>query len=319
MSAITLVTGASGFIGMHLTRQLLDAGERVRVLCRRPELMGADIRGRVDVVRGDVLDPAVLQRACRGVHTVLHLAACARAWAPDPAEFAAVNRDAVAALIDVARAQNVQRMVHVSTVLTLCQADPRTRRPTPYEASKLAGEQLMEDSGFAVIVHPTRVYGPGPLNDANGATRLIAAYLNGRFRIRLDDGDVQGNYVHAADVATGIRLGALYGTPGDHFTLGGANASLRELLSLVSRISGVRHRVFAIPPRLGIAAAAVAELWGHAGGPAPITRDWVRVFLADQRVDIATTRRQLGYAPRSLETGITQTVRWLRATDRRTP
>src|SRR2546426_8456040 len=103
---------------------------------------------------------------------------------------------------------------------------------SPYEATKRAGERLVEayalSGRHAVIVHPARVYGPGPCNDANALTRVIDLYLRGRFRVRLEDGDVLGSYVHAADVADGIRRAAHAGRPGAHYVLGGENLSFRD-------------------------------------------------------------------------------------------
>jgi nucleoside-diphosphate-sugar epimerase len=317
MTDLTLITGATGFIGRHVARQYIREGARVRVLCRQPDLLECGTAAHAEIVRGDVRDPVTLRRATAGVRTVIHLAACARAWSRDPGEFTAVNRDAVAALLDAAANAGVERLVHVSTVLTLCLGDSAARRPTAYEATKLDGERLAESAGFAVVVHPTRVYGPGPLNDANGVTRLVEAYLAGRFRVRLADGDVLANYVHVEDVAAGIRSAAARGETPGHYVLGGENASMRELLAVVSRVGGVSRRVFAIPPRVGIALGGAAELLGRVGGRPPITRDWVRLFLDDQRVDIQPTRRALGYDPRSLDRGIAETVAWLRREERR--
>jgi nucleoside-diphosphate-sugar epimerase len=315
MSSLTLVTGATGFIGQRVIRKLVQRGESVRVLVRRPQLLPTAIAGRVEIVQGDIRDRSTLERAVAGSHTIIHLAACARAWSPDPREFSAVNVEAVDMLLDASEHHHVRRIVHVSTVLTLSR--PGSRALTPYEATKIAGERLMDRSGCAIIVHPTRVYGAGPLNDANGVTRLIAAYLSGRFRVRLDDGDVQANYVHADDVADGILLSARHGTVGAHYALHGENASLRTLLAMVARISGKQRRVFAVAPAAVIAAAGAAEWCGRIGLPVPITRDWVRLFLEDQRVLKDTTATLTDYAPRPLEAGLSDTISWLRATQGR--
>lgn len=320
MNDLTLVTGATGFIGSYVVRDLVARGRPVRVLARRPELLGDQLVRRLDVHRGDVRDAAALTRAVQGASTVLHLAACARAWSRDPLEFAAVNVSAVETLLEAAYDAGVDRLVHVSTVLTLPphQAAPvggAAREPTPYEESKLAGERLVESYAaqgrHAVIVHPTRVYGPGPLHDANAVTRIIAQYLAGRFRVRLADGDVLGNYVHAADVATGIQLAAERGRGGSHYLLGGENVSFRRFLELLEELTGVRRRVFALPRRAALAFARAAQLWGRLGGAAPITPGWVRVFLEDRRVDVEPTRVALQYRPRPLRQGLTETLAWL--------
>ena len=321
MSGLTVVTGATGFIGGHLVRQLVADGVHTRVLARRPESLSAALRARVEVVRGDVRDAGTLVAAVRGAETVLHLAACARAWARDPAEFTAVNVHTVERLLESAHAAGVSRLVHVSTMLTLPPGRPApldglAARPTPYEESKRAGERLVESYAaagrHAVIVHPTRVYGSGPCNDANAVTRVIALYLRGRFRVRLDDGDVLASYVHAADVADGIRRAARAGRSGAHYVLGGENLSFRAFLDLVGEVSGVRRRVVALPRAAALAAGYAALLWGRLGGDVAITPGWVRVFLEHRPADVEPARRDLGYAPRSARAGVAETVAWLR-------
>src|SRR5207247_7949313 len=91
MRDVSLVTGATGFIGGYVVRHLVADGVPTRVLVRRPELLPSEVRGQVEVVQGDVRDRAALVAAVRGADTVLHLAACARAWSRDPTEFATVN------------------------------------------------------------------------------------------------------------------------------------------------------------------------------------------------------------------------------------
>jgi farnesol dehydrogenase len=272
------------------------------------------------VAQGDLRDDHALAAAVRGCHTVLHLAACAKAWSRDPAEFVAVNVHAVETLLGAARAAGVRRLVHVSTLLSrppyrAASVNGASRRPTPYEETKRAGEDLVAEyaaSGqHAVIVHPARVFGPGPLNDANAVTKMMALYLAGRFRVRLADGDVLASYVHADDVAAGILL-ATRGPAGARYVLGGENLSLREFLDLVGDLAGRRRWTVTIPPAVGVVGARLAELWGRVGGWAPITPGWVRIFLEDRRADIEPARKELGYDPRPLRQGLAQTLAWMR-------
>lgn len=317
MSADVLVTGATGLIGRHVVDQLLAAGRRVRVLVRDPRRLPPQAVDRVRVVAGDLLDRAALQQAVRGVGTVLHLAACARAWSRQPHEFESVNVDGAAMLIEAARAVGGPRLVHVSTVLTLpeLRSPPGKQSPTPYEETKLAGERLMDryaaSGGDAVIVHPTRVFGPGPLNDANGVVRLLAQYLHGPLVLRLDDRDVLANYVYAADAAAGIILAGERGQRGAHYVIGGENTSLRGLLHLAGELSGLQRRVVAVPRGAAVALAHAATLWGMLGGSVPITPAWVRSYFQDQRVDISASCRELGYSFRPLRDGLRETLQWL--------
>lgn len=322
MSGVTLVTGATGFIGRYVVQQLLDRGRAVRVLVRRPEALPDPVRPAVEIVAGDVRDEAALARAVRGTSTILHLAACAKAWSRDPQEFLAVNVRAVGNLLQLAEAEGVERLVHVSTILTLppykaASINGRSQDLTPYELSKRIGERLVEvyaaSGRHAAIVHPTRVYGPGPLHDANGVTRAVALYLRGRLRFRLADDDALGSYVHAEDVAAGVILAAERGRPGAHYVLGGENASFRGLLDMVAGLAGTRRRVVALSPRLGLAVARATELWGRLGGDFVLPPGWVRVLLEDRRADIEPVRWELGYRPRPLMDGLRQTIAWLAA------
>jgi nucleoside-diphosphate-sugar epimerase len=188
--------------------------------------------------------------------------------------------------------------------------------PTPYEESKRAADRLIADyvgrGGDAVTVHPTRVFGPGPLHDANGATRLIAGYLAGWCRFRLADGDVRGNYVFVDDVAAGMVLAAHRGVVGGCYTLGGENISVSGLLSVIDRVAGTQRWTLPLPPRVAAVVAGVAELGGHTGFAPFITRGWIRTYLQDHAVSIDGTVRDLGYRPRTLQAGVRETVRWLR-------
>lgn len=316
-----LVTGGTGFIGRHVVERLAGEGAHVKVLARRPEAAAQALGRGAEIVPGDIRDYPAVRRAASGAEHVLHLAALARVWAPRRADFHAVNVTGVANVLRAARAAGAARVVHVSTILTLPPYRPAPARgvalrPTPYEASKRTGEALVEafvaSGGDAVIVHPTRVYGPGPLDDANAVTRTIALYLSGRLRVLPADGGAQANYVHVADVAAGIVGAARRGARGEHYVLGGENATLPQVLALAGEAAGVHPRTIAIPPALALAAASLLEWSGRwTGGPA-ITRRWLRALLEDRRADVGAAHRALDFESRPLVQGVREVVRYLR-------
>ncbi len=315
-----LVTGATGFVGGRLVPHLLAAGEDIRVFVRDAGRLEKSVRDRVDIVEGNLEDHQAMDRAVSGCTRVMHLAALAQAYVRDPKEYYRINTDSVAAMLKSAARHSVRRVVHVSSVAALPPARYATawglsRRPTPYAESKRAAEGLvrkyMADGHDAVIVRPSRIYGPGPWNDANGTTRLMALYLAGRFRFRLADGDVQANYVHIDDVVVGIALAAQNGRRGEAYALGGENASMAEYFALISDISGIKRRVVKIPPQLVLPFAHFCSLWGWCGGSVSITPAWVNNFLEHRPIDISTSRAHLGYEPRSLKVGVSQTLNWL--------
>jgi nucleoside-diphosphate-sugar epimerase len=312
-----LVTGATGLIGRYVVARLLRRGFAVRALVRPPTAARAALPGGVEAAPGDVTRPDTVRAAACGVDVVLHLAGCAEPWARDPSVFRRVNVDGVRHVLAAADEHGVRRVVHVSTVLThpaLRGGRPPARGLTAYEASKLAGERLVAAwaaaGGDAVIVHPARVYGPGPLNAANGVTRFVALALRSP-AVAVPAGGALASYVHADDVARGILLAAERGARGARYVLGGENASLAGLVALAGEIAGRRPLVVPVPVAVTAALGHLAEAGGRLGLPVPITAGWARALAEDHRVDISAERRALGYNPRPLRAGLEETIRWL--------
>jgi len=315
-----LVTGATGFIGGRLVPHLLEAGEEVRVFVRDAGRLDKLIQARVDVVEGCLENDSDVDRAVSGCSQVIHLAALARAYVRDPRDYFRINTDSVETLLRSSARHGVRRFVHVSSVLALPPEKMSTawgisRRPTLYGESKRASELLVRkyvaDGHDALIVRPGRVYGPGPWNDANGTTKMMAMYLEGRFRFRLADGSVQANYVHVDDVAAGLAQAARRGRCGEAYALGGTNATLAEFLGTVADLTGVYRHVQRVPPQTVLPLAHLCCLWGQCGGSVSLTPAWLNNFLEHRPLDITSSRIDLGYAPRSLRMGISQTLNWL--------
>lgn len=300
----------------------MNEGIRPRVLVRDTRKLERTIGRGLDAVQGTLPDQEATRQAVRGVDTVLHLAALATAYCPDPAQYMRDNACAVEVLFREAAAAGVRRIVHVSTIAALPASGiavgrVSTGQPTPYASSKMAAEAVVRQYATsgpeAVIVRPTRVYGPGPWNDANGTTRMMALYLRGLFRFRPADGGVQANYVHVRDVATGILLAAKHGRNGMAYQLGGENSSLEGFLAAIGEVSGVQRRVWPVTPRLLSAAARAGSWWGRCGGRTSLTPAWLDYFLENRPADITTARRDLGYEPQNLRDGIAATLPWLLA------
>jgi farnesol dehydrogenase len=300
------VTGGTGFIGARLVSALSRQGEQVRALVRARE--GRAALPGVETLWGDVRDAEAVQRLAAGSDLVYHLAACARPWSPDPREFDEVNLAGTVHLISAARAAGVRRVVHVSTELV-------DGDETRYQRTKRAAEAVVQEyvagGGDAVIVRPTRVYGPGPLTPANSVTRVIAAYRRGRFRVRLADGGARANYVHVDDVVDGLLQAAQCGKRGAAYLLGGENLTIPELLDLVAGDNGRRYAVIALPASLAGAFAWGCELGGRLGIEPVITRDWVKLLAKDRPQSSERAQTELGYRPRPARERIAETVAWL--------
>jgi farnesol dehydrogenase len=164
-----------------------------------------------------------------------------------------------------------------------------------------------------VIVNPTRLYGPGPLNDANSVTRLVKMYCEGKWHFLPGNGESIGNYVFVDDVVNGMVLALLRGSSGNRYILGGENVSYREFFRLLEKLSGLHYRLFPFPLPLMLGAAGAMTLFaGITGIPPMITPGLVRKYDHNWRLTSDKAISELGYHPVSLETGLSITLHWLR-------
>ncbi len=321
-----LVTGSTGFIGQALCRRLAAAGREVHALYRS-ESKAAPLRHveGVRLFRGDILERKSLEAAAEGCDAVLHVAAYAKPWAPDPQTFHRINVEGAHRVFQLARAGLVGRVVFTSTAGVISPSDgtpsdestPR-RIPlsTDYERSKAEAEALarrfVEQGTDIVIVNPTRVYGPGLLSDSNGVTRMVKLWMEGKFRFLPGDGSSVGNYVFIDDAVEGHLLALEKGKTGERYILGGANASFREFFQLLERLSGKRRRMFPLPiPVMHLAARMMEWRANLLGTPPLLTPPWVQKYLYHWELSVEKARRELGYEPLPLEEGLRRTIHWL--------
>lgn len=325
----TLVTGAAGFVGRGLVAALTRRGEELSLICHP----NADTRGfdphRVRIHWGDILDTGTVREAIRGCDRVFHLAAYARNWAPDPQVFYRNNVQGLVNVLEAASRDSVRKVVFTSSCVTLGPSNgrpvdeysPRLRDPyTLYERSKIIAEDeacRATASGLpVVIVNPTRVFGPGPLSEANSVTRLIHLYVDGRWHFILGDGSAVGNYAFIDDVVDGHIRAMDAGRPGERYLLGGENISLNLLLQRIARISGRSRRLFSVPAPVALGFGWLEgrrARWLHSYPT--ISVEWVRAFLDNWSSSCTKAERELGYRVTPLDVGLARTIAWLASKD----
>ncbi len=322
----TLVTGASGFIGSHMARQLVERGERVRVLIRQGSSL-ANLEGvGVEVVRGDLLEPEGLRPGLRGCHTVFHVAADYRLWAPNPDEMYRTNVIGTRHLLQLAFEEGVERFVYTSTVATI--APPRDGKVSnedslatldemigPYKRSKFLAEQeavAMARKGFPVIiVNPTAPIGPGDIKPTPTG-QMILDFLNRRMPAYVDTGL---NWVAVEDVAAGHLLAAEKGKPGERYILGYRNLTMKQILDMLGKLTGLPAPRLRLPHAVAMAAGYADNFfsrWLLRRAPR-IPLDGVRMSKYKMYVDCSKAMRELGHAPKPVEEALARAVAWFRA------
>jgi len=318
----SLVTGANGFIGSHVARFLVTQGELVRVLVRPQSDLRALAGFPVEFAFGDLRDPASLPPALRDVWRVYHVAADYRLWAQNPQEIYRNNVTGTRNLLAAARQAGVDRFIHTSSVGTLV---PPHAAKLPdeqtwlrledmighYKRSKFLAEQAALEAARSgqpvVIVNPTTPVGPGDWKPTPTG-RVIVDFLNGRIPAYVDTGL---NLVAVEDVARGHWLAADRGKIGERYLLGDRNLTLKQLLEILSALSGrpaPRLRLpHAVPYMAALADSLAARLFRR---PPRIPLEAVRLARHKMFVDCSRAVRELGFHPSPLEEALMRAIRW---------
>jgi len=318
----TLVTGASGFLGSHVARQLVARGERVRVFVRPSSQLRAIEGLAVERVQGDLRDAASLAQALDGVRRVFHVAADYRLWARDPQEIYESNVAGTRNLLEAAQQAGIERFVYTSTVATI--AVPRPG-PLPneetsarleemighYKRSKFLAEQEALRAAAAglpvVIVNPTTPVGPGDWKPTPTG-RIILDFLTGRMPAYVDTGL---NLVPVEDAATGHLLAAERGRVGERYILGSRNQTLKGILDVLSGITGRPAPRLRLPHLVALAAGYADHVVSRVLGREPqIPLEGVRMARHKMFVDCSKAARELGFVAGSIELALERAVRW---------
>jgi farnesol dehydrogenase len=262
-----------------------------------------------------------------GCTQVYHLAAYAKNWAKDSKTFYQNNVEGLCNVWEMAKVLDVERVVFTSSIVTCGPTEPgvvgdeekQCSTPdcfTDYQASKIIGEQQTyqyADQGLSlIIVNPTRVYGPGKLNEGNSVTRMIDLYDRGKFPLLLNHGINVGNYVFVDDIVQGLVLSMEKGKIGERYILGGENVSLKQLFELIDELSGKKHLQMNMPSWFALFYSRLEQKKSEWFGLYPvITPGWVETFLQDWVYSSAKAEKQLGYKITPLKEGIQVTLAWL--------
>ena len=309
---MTLVTGASGFIGSHLVEHLISLGERVRCLVRRKLALPQG----AEACFGDLVTGEGVASALRGIDSVIHLAGTTKALRPQ--DYYNGNARATETLVR-AMSGHSMRLVHVSSLAAVGPAaegapldeDAAPHPLTNYGKSKLEAEQLVrQEFPDAVIVRPPLVYGPRDTD----VFQLLKSISKGLV-LEISGGERWFSAIYVKDLAEGL-VAALRGTKGagrTYFLAYPKPSSWSELNAVAARVMGRKARVLRVPALAAHAVGFCAEVWSRmTGKPGIISRE--KVAEAQCMCWTCDTRRaktELGFEARtSLEAGMAETLAW---------
>src|SRR5271165_2206758 len=320
------VTGATGFLGSHVARQLLSNGAELRLLVRatsRTENI-ADLPA-VRVV-GDLRDVESLRRGMSDCEVVFHVAADYRLWSRDGRELYQSNVDGTANILAAARDSGVRRVVYTSSVATMGFGNNGhlTDENSPvtlanmigdYKRSKYQAERLVLSAARAgqdvVMVNPTTPVGECDIKPTPSG-QIIVDFLRRKFPAYVDTGL---NLVDVVECAEGHLLAMEKAQPGERYILGGENLTLKQIFDKLAAITGLPSPKIKLPYAVAFATGVVDTLVvGKMLKREPrVTLDSVRMGRQKMFVTSAKAERELGWNPRPVDEALRRAVEWFQA------
>ena len=319
------VTGATGFLGSHVARQLLVNGADLRLLVRASSRTDNIDDLPAERVVGDLGDPESLRRGMAGCEVVFHVAADYRLWAVDGSELYVSNVEGTRNVLCAARDSGVRRVVYTSSVATMGFGNNgrMTDESTPvaltnmigdYKRSKFMAEQLVieaaRDGQDVVMVNPTTPIGERDIKPTPTG-RIVVDFLKRKFPAYVDTGL---NLVDVKDCAEGHLLAMEKAVPGERYILGGENLTLKQILDKLAAITGLRSPSVKLPYAVAYATGAVDTLiTGTIRQREPrVTLDSVRMGRKKMFVTSVKAERELGWNPGPVDGALRRAVEWFR-------
>jgi dihydroflavonol-4-reductase len=316
-----LVTGGTGFLGIHLVPKLLDAGHEVRLIGRsKPTLPSL---ARAEYIPGDLKDREAVRRALQGVEAVYHLAGLVSFRDRDARQMYSLHVDATRELLKDVREAGVKRFILASTSGTIA-VSKEERVGTeedgypitvvgrwPYYLSKIYEEKLTLDycrkhAIPLVVLNPSLLMGPG--DDRLSSTWTVVKFLN-RELPAMPGGGM--SFVDARDAAEAffqaLTRGELYGRH-----LMGVNLSMMDFFDRLERLTGVAAPRLRLPSQLNVLGAHLLERWAKMRGTQAVL-DPQEVDIGEHYFYVDTTKaeRELGFAARDPQQTLHDTVQYI--------
>ncbi len=320
------VTGGTGFLGVYLIRELLAAGHEVVALVRDPArgkvltAAAAGAPGHIDLSNGDITDKESMRAGMSGADAVYHLAAWYKIGAGGAGARTAerINVEGTRNVLELMRELEIAKGVYTSTLAVNSDTggklvdedhDYQGSHLSIYDRTKWRAHHevavpMMADGLPLVVVMPGLVYGPG---DTSSIRRTIRKYLRGKLPMLPKLAEYC--WAHVADVAHGHVLAMEKGQPGEKYILAGERCRLAAAFELMEELCGVKAPKRRAGPGLLRFLSAFMQAFAWAGLPEDYQPETLRVIAqATYLGNNEKARRELGYEPRPLREGLTETL-----------
>lgn len=319
-----LVTGGTGFIGVHLVKRLASDGHNLKLLVRETsDISPFEGLKNVEYITGDIRDIDILNKAVDNVDLIYHLAAYTRKWAKNKALWEETNVIGTENIAKIALDKNI-RLIYLSSFTALGPNTDGTGIPVDetyehvdffcleYEKSKCIGlikiKELINDGLKTIIFYPGLVYGPG---DWNIFGEMLYDIIRGKFLGLAGKGDSLISVSYLPDIIEGmVSVVDKNDLDGKGFILGGENVKFRDYLNLIAEIAEVKKpRHF--PMWGGYFYARLCEVKSKISKKEPyITRGVIDILKYNWAFSSKKAIDKLGYKITPLKEGLTKTIEW---------
>jgi dihydroflavonol-4-reductase len=319
-----LITGATGFLGRNLGEYLSSQGYQLRALVRPTSDTAMLEDFELELVRGDVLDPASVRAAMKGCEYVVHAAAYFRLWGP-PEPFQKTNVEGTRNVLTAALAEGVQRFIHISTIIVvgpqqagvvITEQTPRQPFPTDnYAKSKSEGECLVSsfnEKGLpTIILRLGALYGPYGHYAFN---RLFFEEFLHNWRVEVHHGRHIIFPCYVVDAAKAIEAALTRGHVGEIYNISDQSISHRAANSIISRLTGRSNWRINVPRWLMLQFVKVLELIAYFSKHEPFyPRNLEPYVFHDWIVDSSKAQKELLFTPSNFHEGARRTLDWYRS------
>ncbi len=319
-----LITGASGYLGNKLAHTLASQGKMIHALVRSDSAKDLLLHPNIKIFKGDILHKESLMGAMKECKQVYHTAAKVGVWAKNPSVFYEVNVEGTRNVLDAALLSGVEKTVFTSTcgVIGPTVNGPRdeiVRRTIgfeiDYDISKKIGEDLVlqyaKEGMSAVVVSPSKVYGPGNTSHSLTANAIINTFLKKRITF-IPSGTYRVCFAFIDDIVTGHLLAMEKGVSGEKYILGGINISYHEFFDRIRTLSFRKGHIIQLPKSAIKAFALLQQLnYKLTGSRVAFTVKSIDHLFSNYTFSSEKAIRDLGYNITSLEEALQKTIHFL--------